>query len=358
MSIDKILEMFDNSEAKDNFIDKDLEAIENLPTVEDLEQEQTEPETKTEEKKRGRPKKNIEEEEQQKTVETKESQQKVQKQVQPEESEDSGISPFVNYFFEKVGWQYNPEVHKFNDVDDFVGFLETVVEENSRPKYSSQLVQDLDEYIANGGDYKDFLNLYNSTTEELGVVNLEDQRSQAHIVTKWLKETTQWTDDKIRKYINTAAEKGILKEEAIEAYQGYKEMKAQEYQQQIQQQKEQREVYEKQTQEKLNLYVNTIDKATEVTIGYGFNAKEKEAFKKFLFETNESGVTPYSELFKQDPLLELKLAAHVFKNMNSSKSENNNKDKALNMMKSFKGKTNQNSKHDDLRDNLDVVFDF
>ena len=73
--------------------------------------------------------------------------------VDPGEAEQIGA--FFDAFAEANGWSVTDD-EKPKSVEDLVGYIKDVVDENSTPQYADERIAKLDQYVKNGGRFEDF----------------------------------------------------------------------------------------------------------------------------------------------------------------------------------------------------------
>ena len=69
------------------------------------------------------------------------------------DDESTAITSFFDALASKLGWEED-EDNKPKDADSLIDYFTKVIEDNSQPNYASEEVQQLDEYVRNGGDLK------------------------------------------------------------------------------------------------------------------------------------------------------------------------------------------------------------
>src|SRR5690606_16678808 len=101
-----------------------------------------------------------------------------------EESSDlSEVEPEISQFIqeklaEELGWEFD-EDDKFNSVKDVVAFLKEVVETNSQPQFANDELSKLNDFVANGGDIKDYIKVSKGEVdlESADLTNESNQKS-------------------------------------------------------------------------------------------------------------------------------------------------------------------------------------
>ena len=85
------------------------------------------------------------------------------------EAEVQGVSAFFDAFAEALNWDVE-EDEKPKSIDDLIGYIEDVVDQNSTPQYADDRIAQLDQYVKNGGKFEDF---YSNMQERLSYDNLD-----------------------------------------------------------------------------------------------------------------------------------------------------------------------------------------
>ena len=233
-------------------------------------------------------------------------------------------------FFEYLGWDnWSDDILTEKSAEGFFNMLESIIQENSIPQYSSEIVQEFDNFVRSGGNPKDFLNTYNET--ELPDLDLENQEHQAYVIYQQMKMSTHWSDDKIKKYINKLAKDGELMDEAKDAFDFVKGQ----YEQRRVQLKQQQELEIQRQQQEMQENIVSIGKfiasATEEELGVPLTKGEKQNFIRFLLEPDpKTGRTKYQEKLEENPANNYKLAALVFKGALDGKLDSIAKKKVVN----------------------------
>ena len=60
---------------------------------------------------------------------------------------------------EKLNWEFEEDEDKPKSVDELINYFQNVIEENSKPEYSSEEVEALDNFVKQGGDLKKYLTI-------------------------------------------------------------------------------------------------------------------------------------------------------------------------------------------------------
>lgn len=209
------------------------------------------------------------------------------------------VSALFDAVVESLG--FNPDDvdddNKPVTVDGLTDYIRQVVEENSKPQYSDDRIQKLDEYVKNGGKFEDF---YTAQQEmmDLDNIDIEDESNQKAVVRELLKRSG-YSDEKINRRIERFEDADMLEEEAEDALDRLKEIHQKELedaeQQQIAYQKEQ----EQQAQEFFTSVSKGIDKLTNIR-GISVPKDDRKALYDYIFKTDATGQSQYQKDFNKN----------------------------------------------------------
>jgi hypothetical protein len=107
---------------------------------------------------------------------------------EPEESADETtiVTGFFDSLSEKLGWDDIEDDDKPKTVEDLIDYFNDVIEENSVPQYASEEVEQLDKFVKNGGNLRDYFSIDNEI--DLDDIDLEDESNQKLVLKEFLKE--------------------------------------------------------------------------------------------------------------------------------------------------------------------------
>jgi hypothetical protein len=155
-----------------------------------------------------------------------------------EEVEDNNEENVVTNFFdavaEKLNWEFEEGEDKPKNVDELINYFQNVIEENSKPEYSSEEVEALDNFVKQGGDLKKYLTI--DAELDLDDIDIEDETNQKLVVKQLLKEKG-FSTKKIDKLVSRYEEAGLLEDEAQDALEDLKEIKEERKKQLLEDQK-------------------------------------------------------------------------------------------------------------------------
>jgi hypothetical protein len=148
-----------------------------------------------------------------KTTTKEETEEPEVEEEEPEESTDETtiVTGFFDSLSEKLGWDDIEDDDKPKTVEDLIDYFNDVIEENSVPQYASKEVEQLDEFVKNGGNLRDYFSI--DSEVDLDDIDLEDESNQKLVLKEFLKEkgfNTKQIEKKLTKY----EEAGILEDES------------------------------------------------------------------------------------------------------------------------------------------------
>lgn len=207
-----------------------------------------------------------------------------------DESEDNAVSTFFSVMAEKFGWDIEEDEDIPTTPEELVEYFQQVVEENSVPRYASEEVEALDNFVKNGGNLRDYFEIEG----ELDLDNIdieEDENNQKLVVKEFLKEkgfSTKQIEKKLSKYEDA----GLLEDEATDALEALKEIKEQKKQQLLQDQEKASKQAKQRQQEYFNTVVNEI-KGMDNIRGIKIPEKDKKVLLEYIFKPDANGQTAF-----------------------------------------------------------------
>lgn len=207
-----------------------------------------------------------------------------------EEPEDNAVSTFFGVMAEKFGWEIEEDEDIPTTPEELVEYFQQVVEENSVPRYASEEVEALDNFVKNGGNLRDYFEIEG----ELDLDNIdieEDENNQKLVVKEFLKEkgfSTKQIEKKLSKYEDA----GLLEDEATDALEALKEIKEQKKQQLLQDQEKASKQAKQRQQEYFNTVVNEI-KGMDNIRGIKIPEKDKKVLLEYIFKPDANGQTAF-----------------------------------------------------------------
>lgn len=245
-----------------------------------------------------------------------------------EEVEDNNEENVVTNFFdamaEKLNWEFEEGEEKPKSVDELINYFQNVIEENSKPEYSSEEVEALDNFVKQGGDLKKYLTI--DAELDLDDIDIEDETNQKLVVKQLLKEKG-FSTKKIDKLVSRYEEAGLLEDEAQDALEDLKEIKEERKKQLLEDQKK---AYQIQLQRQQQFYDNVVSeiKGLKNIRGITVPEKDKKVLMDYILKPDIDGKTKYQKDYAKGGVKNLIESAYFTMNadklIEAAKREGNN----------------------------------
>ena len=219
-------------------------------------------------------------------------------QNQDENTEDDPgeaeqIGAFFDAFAEANGWSVD-EDEKPKNVDELVDYIKNVVETNSVPEYADERIEQLDQYVKNGGKFEDFYQTQQRTIS-YDNIDIEDESNQKQVVRDYYK-LQGMSDEQINRKIERYEDADMLEDEATDAVNYLKAYEEQRAQYMAQQQEAQRQAQEQQAIQFAQDLTNGINNLTNIR-GISIPKEDKKALYDYITKTDADGLTAYQKEF-------------------------------------------------------------
>jgi hypothetical protein len=222
------------------------------------------------------------------------------------------FKPFYNLFHEKLGWEVPEDEMPENSIEGLIGYMNDLVEKNSKPQYSDETVAKFDEYVKNGGDPAKFLNIMYGSKDYAGV-DLTTDADKKQVIKEYLsKVNPDKSADWIDKKINRFEDAGVLDDEAADALEELKSYQSREKENIVAKQQAEREAQEQLYTTQLRELETTILNKKEIA-GIPVSQKEAKEFFEFLTKPEKDGTTAYEKTLSQDKEAAFKMAFLAYK---------------------------------------------
>lgn len=314
-----------NADEFESLDDEELEDIKNnnievknkkeKPVEEDTEEEEVEEEDIEDKPKRkpGRPRKE----------ETIEEETEEEEEIEYN-NEENVVTNFFDAMAEKLNWEFEEGEDKPKNVDELINYFQNVIEENSKPEYSSEEVEALDNFVKQGGDLKKYLTI--DAELDLDDIDIEDEANQKLVVKQLLKEKG-FSTKKIDKLVSRYEEAGLLEDEAQDALEDLKEIKEERKKQLLEDQKK---AYREQLQRQQQFYDNVVSeiKGLKNIRGITVPEKDKKVLMDYILKPDTDGKTKYQKDYAKGGVKNLIESAYFTMNadklIEAAKREGNN----------------------------------
>jgi hypothetical protein len=251
---------------------------------------------------------------------------------------------FVSKLAEELGWEIDEDL-KVEGVSDVVELIKKTVEENSRPEYPSEEVEEVARFVENGGSLKDFVETVYGGEVDFKNIDLDDEENQKKVIRENLKDLG-YSAEKINKVVDRYETAGVLEDEARDALETLVQRREETKKKLLEEQENYNKTIKKQQLEFIN-NVNKELKNTTDFYGYQLTDKEKKELYDDLFKPLADGQTKFQKEYNKNGvrnLIEtamfLKYKDKLFKDV-SKKAESNATKKLLQKIKETKGTSNK-----------------
>ncbi len=239
-------------------------------------------------------------------------------------NEENVVTNFFDAMAEKLNWEFEEGEDKPKNVDELINYFQNVIEENSKPEYSSEEVEALDNFVKQGGDLKKYLTI--DAELDLDDIDIEDEANQKLVVKQLLKEKG-FSTKKIDKLVSRYEEAGLLEDEAQDALEDLKEIKEEKKKQLLEDQKK---AYQIQLQRQQQFYDNVVSeiKGLKNIRGITVPEKDKKVLMDYILKPDTDGKTKYQKDYAKGGVKNLIESAYFTMNadklIEAAKREGNN----------------------------------
>lgn len=212
---------------------------------------------------------------------------------EPEYSTDEAtiVTDFFDSLSEKLGWDDIEDGDKPKTVEDLIDYFDEVIKENSVPQYASEEVEQLDNFVKNGGNLKNYFSIDNEI--DLDDIDLEDESNQKLVLKEFLKEKG-FNAKQIEKKLTKYEEAGILEDESQDAAEALKDIRENKKQQLLKDQENAAKLAAQRQQEYFDTVVNEI-KGMDSIRGVKIPEKDKRTLLEYIFKPTSDGMTKFQK---------------------------------------------------------------
>ena len=207
-------------------------------------------------------------------------------------SEAQQVGLLFDAIGESFGWNMDDikEEDRPLTVDDLTHYMRKVVQQNSVPQYADERIQQLDEYVKNGGKFEDF---YGKQQQSISYdnIDMEDEDNQKAVVSELLRYNG-YTDDQIKNKISRYEDADMLEEESADALDMLNQIKQHELEMAQQQQAAYLQQQEEQSKQFYNDCMNQIKSLSSI-IGVQIPKEDRAKLADYIFNVNQDGVSKF-----------------------------------------------------------------
>lgn len=209
-----------------------------------------------------------------------------------EGDDNNAVSSFFEALSDKMGWEIGEDDDIPTTPEELIDYFQQVIEENSVPQYASKEVEDLDNFVRNGGNIRDYLQI--DAEIDLDEINIVDDEGNQKLVLKEFLKEKGFNSKQIEKKLNKYEDAGLLEDEAEDALEALKEIRANKKQQLL---AEQQKAAQKRLQDQRRYFdavVNEI-KGLDNIRGIKVPEKEKQSLLEYIFKPDSDGLTKFNK---------------------------------------------------------------
>jgi hypothetical protein len=214
-----------------------------------------------------------------------------------EVEESDLVDAFSDIFAEELGWEFE-ENEKPKSVKELVSYMQELIENNSQPKYASDEIKELDEFIKQGGNVKEYFNSLYSTEVDPNKIDITRESNQKTVIKENLRNRG-YSEARVEKLVNRYEELGALEEEAQDSLEELKDYKEKTKKQLLEHTKKQ---HEESVRSQLEFVKNveSLIKDVKDIRGIPMSEKDRRALTEYIFKPTSSGKTSYQEEYNSD----------------------------------------------------------
>lgn len=200
---------------------------------------------------------------------------------------------------QSLGWNMSDidEKERPLTVDQLTEYLSETVRQNSVPEYADERVQQLDQFIKNGGKFEDF---YKVQSEQLSLDNIDmDEEVNQKAVIRELLKHGDYTDEQINKKIARYEDADMLYEESEDALDRLKQIRKAE----LEKAQQEQEAYARQQEEQTKAFFNTVTQdinSLSTIRGIAIPKEDRKALFDYIFKVDQNGVSQYQKDFNEN----------------------------------------------------------
>lgn len=191
---------------------------------------------------------------------------------------------------QSLGWNMNDidEKDRPLTVEDLTNYWVEAIKQNSVPHYADDRIQQLDEYVKNGGKFEDFYSVQQEALT-LDNIDMEDETNQKAVIRELLKYNN-YTDEQINKKISRYEDNDMLYEESEDALDRLKNIRQKELEESTRQQEEYARQQEEQSKAFFQDVTQNIKSLTDIR-GIAIPKEDRQALFDYIFKVDQDGVS-------------------------------------------------------------------
>lgn len=200
---------------------------------------------------------------------------------------------------QSLGWNMNDieQDERPLTVDDLTSYFVKTIKQNSVPEYANEQIQQLDEYVKNGGDFAEF---YAKQQQSISLdnIDMDDEDNQKAIVRELLRYNG-YTEQQINSKIARYEDNDMLIEESEDALGRLKEIRKKELEETTRRQEELAREQEEQSRQFFTTVSQDIENLTDIR-GIAIPKEDRRALFDYIFKVDQTGMSQYQKDFNEN----------------------------------------------------------
>ena len=209
----------------------------------------------------------------------------------------------VGLLFDAIGQQLGWNMADIDEKDrpltvkELTEYWVDTIQQNSVPQYADDRIQQLDEYVKNGGKFEDF---YQRQSDKLSLddIDMEDETNQKAVIRELLKHSN-YSDEQINKKIARYEDNDMLYEESEDALDRLKQIRTQELEEATRKQEEYARMQEEQSKAFFDSVTKDINSLTNIR-GIAIPKEDRKALFDYIFKVDQNGMSQYQKDFNEN----------------------------------------------------------
>lgn len=200
---------------------------------------------------------------------------------------------------QSLGWNMNDieQDERPLTVDDLTSYFVKTIKQNSVPEYANEQIQQLDEYVKNGGDFAEFYAKQQQSVS-LDNIDMDDEDNQKAIVRELLRYNG-YTEQQINSKIARYEDNDMLIEESEDALGRLKEIRKKELEETTRKQEELAREQEEQSRQFFTTVSQDIENLTDIR-GIAIPKEDRRALFDYIFKVDQTGMSQYQKDFNEN----------------------------------------------------------
>lgn len=200
---------------------------------------------------------------------------------------------------QSLGWNMNDieQDERPLTVDDLTSYFVKTIKQNSVPEYANEQIQQLDEYVKNGGDFAEFYAKQQQSVS-LDNIDMDDEDNQKAVVRELLRYNG-YTEQQINSKIARYEDNDMLIEESEDALGRLKEIRKKELEETTRRQEELAREQEEQSRQFFTTVSQDIENLTDIR-GIAIPKEDRRALFDYIFKVDQTGMSQYQKDFNEN----------------------------------------------------------